>query len=76
MEPGRECGVGIETGDRPESRNESLLNGVVSVVLIAQQPPRRRQHPGSVTLHQRFERFFVTRLEAFDKIVLVLLGVD
>jgi len=45
-------------------------------VLIAQQLPRGRQHPGPVTSHHRLERTFVMRFKAIDIIVFAMQGAD
>jgi hypothetical protein len=72
MEPGRKSRLAVETGDGLESRDERLLDRVLSVVLATEQPACRRQHSASMAPHYRLERFFVMRFESFQQTVLVL----
>ena len=69
MEPGRDARFAVEAIDRPVGLQKGVLNGVLRVVLVAEQTPRRGQHPAAFAVHKRGECVLVAVAERGDQAI-------
>lgn len=63
MQPSADLARALERMDRPKGGYERLLNSILRLLVVPQDPPTNRKHAAGVNPDQRLERFCLTRLE-------------
>jgi len=71
VEPGAQARAALEAVDGPEGREESVLDGVGGVVLVAQHPLRDREHPAAVGPDEFLEGSVLALAKTFEQLALV-----